>query len=265
MKSEQMLAKAMVELSDTLVDGFDDSSFLHGLCVHSVDLFNVDAAGVMLIDAENQLQVLASSSKEAEFLDQFQIDTGQGPCVSSYQTREPVLAKTSEALLTAWPVFGARANKLFASVYAFPMRHDHKAFGALNLYGRHAEAMSASDIPLGQALADVATVSMLRQHSMQQADERSEHLQTALNSRVTIEQAKGKYAERHRSDVDTAFQALRTYSQNNNLKLTDVAAAFLNDDIDLTNLTRHRTPPVEKGNDLARRRPRPAAPGSTGS
>lgn len=52
-------------------------------------------------------------------------------------------------------------------------------------------------------------------------------LQGALNSRVTIEQAKGKLAERRGLDLDQAFTMLRAYARDRNLRLSDLAQAFI--------------------------------------
>ncbi len=49
----------------------------------------------------------------------------------------------------------------------------------------------------------------------------------ALNSRVAIEQAKGKLAERLGMDMNQAFSVLRAYARNRNLRLSDLAQAFV--------------------------------------
>lgn len=54
----------------------------------------------------------------------------------------------------------------------------------------------------------------------------SEQLQRALDSRISIEQAKGVLSERYNLDVDEAFQLLRNYCRANNLKLADAAVAL---------------------------------------
>jgi AmiR/NasT family two-component response regulator len=54
-------------------------------------------------------------------------------------------------------------------------------------------------------------------------------LQTALSSRVLIEQAKGKLAERRHTDMEQAFTTLRAYARSHNRRLSDVARAFIDE------------------------------------
>ncbi len=71
-------------------------------------------------------------------------------------------------------------------------------------------------------------------------------MQTALNSRVIIEQAKRKLAERLGLDMDQAFSVLRDHARTRNLRLSDVALAFVDGSEILTGLaagnTRQRLP-----------------------
>ena len=62
---------------------------------------------------------------------------------------------------------------------------------------------------------------------MRRSDTLNEQLQTALNSRVIIEQAKGKLAERLGIDMDQAFTILRDHARNRNQRLSDLARAFV--------------------------------------
>jgi AmiR/NasT family two-component response regulator len=53
--------------------------------------------------------------------------------------------------------------------------------------------------------------------------ERRAQLEGALQSRVTIEQAKGILAERHGLEVDEAFEVIRRAARANRVKLRDLA------------------------------------------
>ena len=60
---------------------------------------------------------------------------------------------------------------------------------------------------------------------MRRSDALNEQLQTALNSRVIIEQAKGKLAERLHLDMDQSFALLRDHARSRNRRLSELAQA----------------------------------------
>jgi hypothetical protein len=115
----------------------------------------------------------------------------------------------------------------FAAVHAIPMRLRHEVIGALNFFGVDPGLLDSSKLRMGQALADVATIGLLQQRAIHRRDVLSEQLQAALNSRVTIEQAKGVLAERLQVDVDRAFELLRSHSRNHNRRLSELALAVV--------------------------------------
>ena len=56
---------------------------------------------------------------------------------------------------------------------------------------------------------------------------KNQQLQTALESRIVIEQAKGVLAERYRIGVDDAFALLRRSARNHRLRLHALATAVV--------------------------------------
>jgi transcriptional regulator with GAF, ATPase, and Fis domain len=223
----QLLADTFVELTDTMVADFDVIDFLHVLTDRSVQLLDVSAAGLLLADPRGPLRVVAASSEAARLLELFQLQNDQGPCLDCFRSGQPVSADLG-AEAERWPRFAAAAQQAgFAAVQALPMRLRDQVIGALNLFRAVPGTFDAAGVRIGQALADVATISLLHERGMRRSDALNEQLQSALNSRVVIEQAKGKLAERLGLDMEQAFSLLRDSARNRNRRLTDVAQAFV--------------------------------------
>jgi transcriptional regulator with GAF, ATPase, and Fis domain len=234
----QLLSEAFVELTDTMVADFDVIDFLYLLTDRSVQLLDVSAAGLLLADPRGELRVVAASSEAARLLELFQLQNDQGPCLECFRRGQPVTAADLNAEAGRWPRFTAAAQQAgFAAVQALPMRLRDQTIGALNLFRAAPGAFDPADVRIGQALADVATISLLQERSMRRSDALNEQLQTALNSRVVIEQAKGKLAERLGLDMAEAFSLLRDYARARNRRLSELAQAFVDGSEPLTGLT----------------------------
>jgi transcriptional regulator with GAF, ATPase, and Fis domain len=230
MDESQRLAQVCVELADTLTEHFDVVDFLQTLTDRCVELLRADAAGLMLSDQRGGLQLMASTVERARLLEVFELQMQEGPCLECFTTG---LAITNVELTEAhkrWPVFTPAAVEAgFNATHALPMRLRGRVIGALNLFTDEQVRLSESDIGVGQALADIATIGLLHQRSIHEQTMLSEQLQTALHSRVLIEQAKGALAARAGEGVSVfdAFAMMRTHARNNNLALTDVASGVV--------------------------------------
>ena len=224
----ELLSDTFVELADTMVAEFDVIDFLHLLTDRSVALLGASAAGVVLADPRGELRVAAASSEEAGLLELFQLQNDQGPCLDCFRTGRPVTADDLTGPCQRWPRFAeAAARSGFRTVEALPMRLRDQVIGALNLFRAEPGPIDPADLRIGQALADVATIGLLHERNVRRREAVAEQLQAALNSRVVIEQAKGKLAERLSIDMDRAFNMLRDYARNTNQHLTDVARTLV--------------------------------------
>jgi transcriptional regulator with GAF, ATPase, and Fis domain len=238
----ELLSETFVELTDTMVGGFDVIDFLHVLTSRSVQLLDIDAAGLLLADPRGELRVVAASSEAARLIELFQLQNDQGPCLDCFRSGLPVQSMDLGAEADRWPRFAPAARQGgFSAVQALPMRLREQVIGALNLFRAAPGAFDVADIRIGQALADVATISLLHERGMRRTETLNEQLQTALNSRVVIEQAKGKLAERLGVDMDQAFSLLRDFARARNRRLSELAQAFIDGTETLTDPT-HRQP-----------------------
>jgi transcriptional regulator with GAF, ATPase, and Fis domain len=223
---DERLAQTFVELADTLVGGFDLMEFLHMLTERCVELLEVDAAGLLLVDARGTLQLVAASAEQARVAELFQIQNDEGPCMDSYRTGQPVIVPdiAADEAAVRWPRFAAAAREMgFAAVHAIPMRLRDQVIGTLNLFGAAPVGLDPAVARAARALVDIATIGILQERASREQGIVSGQLQVALNSRVIIEQAKGILAERLQVTPDQAFITLRAYSRSNNHQLTQLA------------------------------------------
>lgn len=223
---EAQVIDTFLSLTDTLVTEFDALDMLTMLAERSVELLDVSAAGIILTDGSGGgLSVAAASSERSRLLEVFAVDIDGGPCVECLHTGGPVIVDDLdvETARARWPRFSAEATASgFRAAHALPMRHRDQVIGVLTLLHTDPHTLTDPDARLGQALADAATVGLLHERAVRRAETVAEQLQGALNSRIVIEQAKGRLAQQNGIATDDAFQVLRRHARGNGLRLTSL-------------------------------------------
>jgi len=233
MTRESVLARTMVELADSLVDDFDIVELLTTLSDRCVEVLDIAAAGIMLATPDGHLQVVTSSSEAMRVVELFEVQSDEGPCLDCFHRRQPVVNQDLTTAGARWPHFAPVAVRAgFLAADAIPMRLRGQTIGALNLFRTETGSMSDDDVVVAQALADIATIAILQNRTTVETRDLNVQLTTALTSRIVIEQAKGVIIERHRIPVDEAFDRLRRYARNNNLRLADAARDTVNGTLD---------------------------------
>jgi GAF domain-containing protein len=221
---EAALAQAFVRLADTLASDFDVVDFLQSLSTDSVEILGAEAAGVMLADARGGLRLIASSDERMRLLELFELQGEQGPCLDAFSSGRAVQASAADSR-ARWPVFAPHASDAgFQMMCAVPLRIRTDVIGALNLFRGTDEPFTGAEMDLAQAMAEMAAIGLIQERALRERSMLAEQLQSALNSRVVIEQAKGMLAEHLTMTVDDAFTLLRTYARDHNYKLGVVAS-----------------------------------------
>lgn len=226
------LARAFVELADTLVDDFDVTDFMHVLTDVTVELLAAQGAGLMLADQRGALQ-MAASTGEVDQLEQQELQLGEGPCLDCFTTGAPVVNTPPAVALQRWPRFTLLARTAgYSAVHSLPMRLRQQTIGAINIYCAEPRPLDDTEVEVAQALADVATIGLLQERIITDKTLLTEQLQGALTTRILIEQAKGVLAERATLTVPQAFTVMRRFARTEELPLRAVAAGIVDGSVD---------------------------------
>jgi GAF domain-containing protein len=206
---EQAICEAFVSLADTAVGTCDVNELMWRLTKHCIQLLPVDAGEFLL---------------PGQHLELFPPDFEDGPCLASFTTGRPITVANLLTVAQRWPRFAARADaEGFRSAHAVPLRLRDEIIGAVALLSTRIGLLPVSDLRLCQALADAAAICLVQQRELRHHTVLAGQLQTALDSRVIIEQAKGILAERGRLDMSEAFDRMRAHARNTNQRLNKIA------------------------------------------
>jgi GAF domain-containing protein len=187
------------------------------------------ACGVTVQATPRSRPLGATSDEFARRMDEIQYDVDDGPCLTCL--REGAVVVVADVATDArWPAFSRRGRAEGArSSLSVPLRLQGRAIGALNLYSREPQALSEEDLARASRFADQAAGAVAIALRLADREEHSRHLEAALTSRSTIDQALGILMGQRRITANQAFDVLRRLSQRANVKLRDIAAALIAD------------------------------------
>ncbi|MDF0531367.1 GAF and ANTAR domain-containing protein [Tsukamurella sp. 8F] len=210
------LSRQLSELARTLQAEPDTEALLHHIVRAAVEeIPSAEHAGITLT-GHDSIVTPAATSDLVSRIDTVQLETRQGPCVST--GREHATMRVDDLSADQrWPKFAEAVVGIGVhSVLSFQLFVEEKNFGALNLYAESPHAFDSDDENIGLLLASHAAVAL--------AAARTEaNLTVALTNRDVIGQAKGILMERYKITAQQAFNLLVTASQHRNVKLHQIA------------------------------------------
>jgi diguanylate cyclase (GGDEF)-like protein len=183
---ENKLSDVLTEFARTLATDFPIQGILDHLVQRIVEILPITAAGVSLISAGKAPHYISASDDSALRFERLQTQIGQGPCLSAYESGEPVAAPDLATDLR-FPQFAPLALAAgLAAVFTFPLRHGDGRLGALDLYRDTAGQLDPHDMEAAQTLADVAAAYLLNAQAREEARATSDHFRhSALHDPLT--------------------------------------------------------------------------------
>ncbi len=229
----QNVAAAFAELAETLARGPELEQYLAAVCRHCVGLIGAQCVVVVyrVGQMEQELKI-AASDDAGRRLAAGSPDPSQVPWAQSMATGELITVDDVRSRRDQWPWFAGHAAAAgFSTVTVVPLNTQANVTGALALLGGHAP--DAHDILLTLSLADAASAGIALADELTRQEKAISQLQTALSSRIVIEQAKGILAERWQVTPDEAFGTLRRLARSTQRRLPELAVAVIEGTVEI--------------------------------
>ncbi|HKJ54802.1 MAG TPA: GAF and ANTAR domain-containing protein [Nitriliruptoraceae bacterium] len=222
MINQSALLDVYEDFAAALLHAYDIGEMLYRLTDQVVEVLDVDGAGVALARDGQALAYVTASDERVAAIEEFQADSESGPCHAAFSANEQVRVDDVR-VSDRWPAYGeVAASRGLLAVASLPMPVGERRIGAMDLYRETAGPWSDEVVRVAQVLANMASGYVLNNLELSESRTLAQQLQTALDSRVVIEQAKGVVAERRHVSPNDAFARLRDHARNSNQKLHEV-------------------------------------------
>jgi putative methionine-R-sulfoxide reductase with GAF domain len=217
-----MLAKSIATLAD-LHPELDLAATLEQTVVAAKELFAVDAAGLMLADADGRLRWASASDPLAQTLEDNQETFAAGPCLQAFTTGRPAVIHDA-ALEPRWGEIALTFVELqVRSGLSVPVQLGGGPIGTMDVYAAAPGGWDATEVSALQTYAGLVATLLGTAAKAQARGRLAEQLQVALGSRRLIEQAKAALMDRERLDDQQAFIDLRQAAKSSRRAPPEVA------------------------------------------
>lgn len=218
---------ALENLTAVLEQEEDLSSILQRVCRQAIHAIReADLASVSLTGDDGPRTVAMTDDRAVE-VDRAQYTAGEGPCLHAAGTGQIVRLTMSEVRVR-WPEFVAAAGQAAVGSYlSAPLFIDSEYHGSLNLYGEEPHGFGQLDAALLVVYTTAAEGALRVARQYLRAREHIAQLREAMASRAVIDQAKGIIMAARSVSADEAFAILVEQSQQQNVKVRDLAQRFV--------------------------------------
>jgi GAF domain-containing protein len=183
-----------------------------------------EASSITLLRADKAFTA-AHSGEMALAADELQYEHGYGPCMDA--GRGGALLRVDDMRMEdRWPEYVAHvvATTPVLSSLSIPLPYQGSSIGALNNYSAEPGAFASPEsLRASSDVAEVIAVAVANADAHARLFDQAHNMRVAMESRATIEQAKGVLMAQRHIDADQAFEILREASQRYNRKLRDIA------------------------------------------
>jgi GAF domain-containing protein len=228
MYDHSLFLRTVSEFSGRLLTPYDVDTVLKDLMARLAQIFDLAGAGTALAE-EGELRATVGFPAGVDALEQIESGQQAGPCIEAFRRGEVVAIADLDEYADRWPAYWAAARERgLGATAGIPLRLGDQAVGAVELYAEGRRAWPAEDLEAAVVLADMVTAYLINASKIRQQEQLTEQLQSALESRTVIEQAKGMIAARNSVTIDDAFELIRRHARTHHVTVRAVSDAIVN-------------------------------------
>ncbi|MUN64640.1 ANTAR domain-containing protein [Kocuria sediminis] len=217
-------------LQELLLESEDITGFLDAFTASIAEALSSDGeqvwCAVTLLRPKRSTTV-ASSSPQAEALDEIQFHYGDGPCLTAAREHRTVYVSDTRTD-PRWPAYGSAAAEAgILSALGVPFELAGEAAAGLDVYADRPGAFDEAVLEVVQGQVAAASTTLRLAVRMARHRDTETDLRTAMASRTTIDLAVGIIMGQNRCSQEKAVEILRAASSHRNVKLRDLAAELV--------------------------------------
>jgi hypothetical protein len=200
---------------------------LQRLCRAAAASLPATGAGLSVVTGSGGQLRAAASDVTSDLIEELQFTLGEGPCIDSYASRQPVYAPDlAAAAVDRWPGYAPAAHAHgVRAVFAFPLNAGVARLGVLDVYRDRVGALSR------RAAAEAIGYAEVAMHTLLEPDSDIEDVVVDLDDReergFEVYQAQGMVMMQLGVSLDEAMSRLRAHAYRHDRRLKDVARDVL--------------------------------------
>ena len=190
-----------------------------------------DACLVYLVEAEkNEFVLRASLVPHTADVGHLRVKMGEGVTGWVAQNLSPVALSTKAATDPRFKMFPALVEDTYEAFLSVPLMSKGKAIGVINIHHREAHQHTAEEVStiqfIGEQMGAALDRSLLEEENARLAAE-AEQVKRELETRKSVERAKGILQRRHNLTEEDAYLRMRNESRRLRRPMKELADAII--------------------------------------
>jgi GAF domain-containing protein len=186
-------------------------------------VLDADGVGLMLADSNGQLRRASASDQQVQNIEDHQDRAALGLCAAAFAKHTPISVRNVHQDPDSYGLRVVLNDAQIVAALSVPVELDGDPIGTLGVYSATPRDWDDSEVSAVQAYAGIVASLLAAAVAAHVQGRLAAQLQTALDRRMLIEQAKGILMAKEGIDAAIAFECLRAAARSSRRRMVDVA------------------------------------------